>query len=228
MSDYSNALVSPYWASSKLDYHFYANPFDSQLARFDEGLSNIPLTLQEVILRANKNLNYERQKIYEGIGEEPNIPLPAILTVAIMESENIEDILRNVISMRSEATQFRKKMLQLTESKASLPEIIDALDELKTASKALGNVLCNAAQMGAIYIPDITLQFCFRIIVLGLTAAHNLVPTKKNFLKQLIDMSYTDERGLTEKITKIFSNSGNGYKVDGGKVLECIRLFQSQ
>lgn len=225
-SDFSSPLISPYWASSMLYYNFYASPIDSLLASYDSIRANVELTSrraeseQLAVLFARNLIEKQRDSDVmsaKELGMAFDISLPAILTVAIRESSNLEDIMRNVIRMRKEARRFRKKMRKLDESQASAGEMQAAISDLEHESKMLGLVLDAAEFFG-----DISGYVIIKPIIYLSKTVSSLAPPKKNFVRRL-KQSTPRVTGFADKISEIFRNSG--YRVDGNEVLKCISMF---
>ena len=212
--DFSAPLISSYWASDNLNYPFYENPIDSQVATYDKDRANI-----EAVMQARGIIEGDRKQstgVY-------NVSLPAVLTAAILESSNIEDILRNVIRMRNEAQAFRNKMRQL-DVPISFLDMRDAISDLEQEGRLLGNAY-RVAKIGAEFASYFDQKF---IIVSGLLDAAELVnqqyshKNKKNFVKRLKRTTPT-VKGFASKISEIFRNSG--YQVNGNEVIMCINTF---
>lgn len=220
--EFSTFFCFNYWASNFLNHHYYATPFESLVTGYDAVKNNIYQTSQRqhadnLALLFAKNIIEEqrREDINKAmeLGNAFDISLPAVLTVALLESSNFEDLLRNVIQIRREAKHFRKKMRKLDDSQATAGEIIDAVADLKQEAYGLRRFL-NYVQLGASYV----------VVSVGLPLS-SLLPPKKNFVKRL-SQSTPRAAGLSGKITEVFRNSG--WKVDGRDVLECIRTFAEQ
>jgi hypothetical protein len=172
------------------------------------------------VLFAKNFIENQRQSdlnIAKEFGKAFDISLPAVLTAAIMESSDFEDIIRNVIRMRNEAQRFRGIMQKLDDSQASAGEMRDAISDLERESKALGLALDAAGVLG-----NIGGYVIIKQIIDVLKFANNLAPPKKNFVRRL-KQSNPRSRLLVPKINQVFKNSS--FEVDANEVLECINTF---